>query len=636
MPRVALGSWRLPTGWLTASILGGALLGGFWFWWRGGARVNPLQRGTTAYDSHDWQAAEQVARQRLKEHPDDAEALRLLARSWFRQSRDQPALAIHGRLADELMAAEDYFLRGQALARMGQKELAILLWRQALGRDVNHIDTLVALEQLLFQLDLLNEAARAAERLSAQPGWEARAALMLGAIRAEQADPAGAAAALERALARADQWHGADRPDRVRKLLARFLLQTGRPAQARAALLPFAGTAEDPEAGWLLSRCDLQQGVTTDPAVSAVARSYRQARPMEPEPAPFVGETRCLECHKALFQAQHQSRHARTFFRKEQFPSLPLPERSVAEPANPKVTHSFGRSADGIEVRTQAGDRLYQTIVDYAFGSGDRGLTLVGHDPEGRYFEYRLSHYSDPVGWDVTSGQPPRPDYLFLYQGMRITLDAVRRCLVCHTTHPQAILNESGPESSDSAIGCERCHGPGSHHLKAVAARMSDLAIARPLLATGPDIVGLCSQCHSPRDKNFNPSPGSLESVRFQGMTLTWSRCYSEGRNLLDCVTCHDPHRNAETAPAWYESRCLECHATRQSVTSRFASSATGPVRSEQVLGASCPIQPDRDCLGCHMPKVQIPSAHAVFTDHFIRVHRDSGHNAAPPLRPAR
>jgi formate-dependent nitrite reductase cytochrome c552 subunit len=251
-------------------------------------------------------------------------------------------------------------------------------------------------------------------------------------------------------------------------------------------------------------------------------------------------------------------------------------------------------------------------------------LTLVGHDLEHRYFEYRLSHYPDPVGWDVTSGQPRRTDQPPLYQGMRITLDAVRRCLFCHTTNAQAILTGSGPESSDRAIGCERCHGPGSHHLQAITARSDDLAIARPLLATGPAVVGLCSQCHSPRDKNFRPSPGSVESVRFQGRTLTWSRCYTQSRDALDCVTCHDPHRNAETAHAWYESRCLECHAPARSPTSASAGAGPRPNGSEPLAAASCPVQPARGCIDCHMPRFQLPGTHAKFTDHFIRIHADS------------
>ena len=69
-----------------------------------------------------------------------------------------------------------------------------------------------------------------------------------------------------------------------------------------------------------------------------------------------------------------------------------------------------------------------------------------------------------------------------------------------------------------------------------------------PRQADASAIVALCSQCHSPRDPDLPMSPGAAESVRFQGTTFTWSRCYTESRNTLDCVTCHDPHHDVETA----------------------------------------------------------------------------------------
>ncbi len=452
------------------------------------------------------------------------------------------------------------------------------------------------------------------------PDWEARGELMLGRIRTEQADTAGAAEAFGRALARPDQWHEADRPDRVRKQLARLLLRTGRAERARDALRPLGGSGDDPEACWLISRCDLQQGDVPAATIVTAARSYRDQHPLEPEPAPFVGEGRCRECHRPIFEAQHRSRHARTFYRKGQLASLPLPDRAVADPDNPAVTHSFDRGESRIAVRTRVADRVFQTIVDYAFGSGDRGLTLVGHDPEDRPFEVRLSRYAGLVGWDVTSGQPRGKDEPALYQGMRITADAVRRCLVCHTTNPRAITTGMGPEAADAAIGCERCHGPGGHHLKVASDHPDDLAIARPTLADAPAIVALCSQCHSPRDPELPMVRGTPESVRFQGTTFTWSRCYTESGRSLDCVDCHNPHHDVETRADRYEARCLECHSA--AAAKHQPDDAHRPGRSRPVRAALCPVQPSRGCIDCHMPKVTIPMAHAAFTDHFIRVHQ--------------
>ena len=54
------------------------------------------------------------------------------------------------------------------------------------------------------------------------------------------------------------------------------------------------------------------------------------------------------------------------------------------------------------------------------------------------------------------------------------------RCLFCHTTNFRAVLDEKGPEAKDLSIGCERCHGPGGHHIAAAEAGFADLAILNP------------------------------------------------------------------------------------------------------------------------------------------------------------
>ncbi len=612
-------------------IVAGSALG--WWSWRRGGRVAPLGAGDAAYDARDWPAAEKAARHRLRTHRDDREAQRLLARALIRQGRDQAGLPIQLRLPDTILSAEDFFLRGQAAVRLGRKELGILAWRQALGKDNDHVETLVALEEIFVRLDLLDEAARVAERLAKRPGWEARGSLMLGRIRADQSDPAGAADALRAALSRPDEWQGSEDRAGVVRQYARLLLRTGRPGPAREALADLArdGTG-DPETCWLLSRCDLQEGKTSAGPITASARVYREQHPLAPEPAPFVGEAGCRECHQAIFRSQHHSRHARTFYRKDQLGKVELPSSPVADPDSAAVSHAFERGGADVSVRTRVGDRVFRTIVDYAFGSGDRGLTLVGHDADGRPYEFRLSRYSDPNGWDVTSGQPRGTGQAELYQGMRITGDAVRRCLVCHTTNPRAIVTRSGLEASDAAIGCERCHGPAGNHLLALKAHADDPAIARPRLATGAALVGLCAQCHSPRDPELPMIPGSAESVRFQGTTLTWSRCYLESQQTLGCVNCHDPHKDVETGTAWYEARCLDCHSGEGSKP-QLEAGARRPSRPSHAMASPCPVQSERGCIGCHMPRVRIPMAHTSFTDHYIRVHRGGASEPAAARR---
>jgi tetratricopeptide (TPR) repeat protein len=614
-------------------ILAGAVGGGVW-WSRRVRPASALEQGQAAYDQGNWPAAERKAREQLRQHGEDTRARRLLARSLHRQGREQAAGEIYARLAPSTMEADDYLLVGQALIHSHNVDRAIEVLQKAVHLDANHFQAWLALEHLYLLLDRLSDAERQAELLLAQSGREALGELFRGQICIQRSDPAGAATALERALVRADQWSFMADPDFVRKQLARCLLRTGRPALARAQLRQLTARDRDPETCWLLSRCDLQEAIPTDMATLAQARSYRESNPIEPEPAPFVGGARCAQCHERIVRDQHQSRHALTLVRREQLAGIPSPQRPIPDPNNASVLHAFRKHRDLVEVQTLVDGQVYQTLVDYAFGSGYRGLTLVGHDPEGQSIEYRLSFYPDRVGWDVTTGQGMVPGSEPVgYRGRLLSIDALRRCISCHTTNPHATLAGTGAEPSDSAIGCERCHGPGGDHLKVVSLKEAalshdtDLAIARPSLASGPANVKLCAECHSPTKAGSRLMPGSPDSIRFQGVTLTWSRCYQESQERLDCVTCHNPHRDAETSTAWYESRCLRCHSSVAPTVKRAGSST---IAIESGDRTSCPVQPARGCIKCHMPKLESTVLHTPFTDHFIRVHLAPQANGGP------
>ncbi len=255
--------------------------------------------------------------------------------------------------------------------------------------------------------------------------------------------------------------------------------------------------------------------------------------------------------------------------------------------------------------------------MDYAFGSPDRYVSLVGRDDEGRPYVLRLSHYrtGQDAGWVRTTGHTADAEGGQDILGKPLDiLDGIQKCLFCHSTNPRAVLDKAGPESHDRAIGCERCHGPGSLHEKAVAANFADLAIIRPSEATAEGRTRLCGQCHSYHQELPLPRTDPFW-IRFQGTTLPWSRCYTESAGAFDCMTCHDPHHDADRSEARYNRRCLDCHAGGP----KGASSGTDrPGR-----GSACPVNPTNGCVGCHMPPFRSTALHATFTDHFIRVHRE-------------
>jgi tetratricopeptide (TPR) repeat protein len=571
-----------------------------WNAWRG-SPSSPDQ-GLAAYVRGDWSLAADQARRRLKADPNDVEALRLLARSIARLGRDADANALFARLGTDALRAEDLLLLGQGLARAGRKDEAGRIWEKALKLEPDHAETL---EQLVIRdtgRNRLEEAASRAERLARQPGWEFRGELDLGAIRAELSDPAGAADVLRRALERPEATR-LDSPasDRYRNLLARSLLRLGRVGEAREVLRGVLEGRSDPETSWLLSRAALLEGAIPEANAALLeAGSYRAEHPLEAEPSPFLGEARCADCHQAEARAVRASRHSTTLIRGDPLRELAYPSHPMADPDDPRVSHTFRREDGRVHFETRVKDQVLGAVVEYAFGSPDRYVSPVGQDIHGRWYVLRLSRYQSggDAGWVRTTGHTAEAESGQNILGKPLDArDGVQKCLFCHTTNFRAVLDGNGPESRDRAIGCERCHGPGAVHEKAVAAKFRDLAIIRPSEATAEGRIRLCGQCHSLHQELSLPRTDPFW-IRFQGTTLPWSRCYTESAGAFDCMTCHDPHHDADRSEAHYNKRCLDCH----SAGPRDGQQRAGKQRSRASRGLACPVNATTGCVGCHMP----------------------------------
>jgi len=617
---------RMRRWWLGMIALATLLaIGGLcWLWARPFAK--PVGRGLDAYARGDWETAAALARARLKVAGDDAAALRLLARASVRLGRDSSAMSIYKRLGPQAMLADDLCLLGIALTRTGNHQGGLEVWEQAGSIDPNHAETLFELTRAYLAGDQLTKATETGRRLAPRPGWQARAESLLGRIQFARNDPVGAVAYWQQALKHEAGEHGSVSTPIVQpKQLARALLQARRPDQARRQLQTVLSTRPDAEAFWLLSRAYLQEGAQTEALAAWVkAGSFRDDDPLITEPAPFVGSAGCAACHPATYHAQQHSRHARTYFPVSELGDLALPAPSFSDPDQPKVTHTLRRMDGGrLQQETRVEGQVLRAVVEYAFGSGHRGITLVGRDDHGQARELRLSQYAtgaEPC-WDITVGHPGQPSEVAEYLGQPLSEDAVRGCFLCHVTDPRAVLEATGPLASDRGIGCEKCHGPGGNHEVAVRAKFPDLAIARPAMASGSRIVQLCAQCHSAIGRNV--SPDDPTSVRFQGKTLTWSRCFTESKDTLDCATCHDPHRNVVKSTAHYEAKCLSCHAGT-AARSGSSTARSRPASPPEISArTTCPVNPAKGCIGCHMPAMKNVAPHTSFTDHFIRVHRD-------------
>ena len=363
------------------------------------------------------------------------------------------------------------------------------------------------------------------------------------------------------------------------KLGARLLLETGRASEARALLeflvpAPLGGSepapasaaaSHDREAAWLLSRAALQldQHETAD-AMLALAGDYGKDATALPEPAPFVGSKRCGECHRTIYhQQQRTSRHASTLRLGSGLKDVPLPAHPVPDPVIPSISFRFSRSGDDhIELESRVEDRVIRAIVEYALGSGRHGITMLAKDEEGIERELRISYFGEGQTWGETKGVESAPRDLGDQIGIGLRRKNVHLCLHCHATWFRSVdqgrSGPRGPEAQDRGIGCERCHGPGLNHDKAVASGFAELAIA--LTPETPSIQRLksCTECHA---SDGTVQPSDPEFARAQGTTLLFSRCFTASKDRFGCTICHDPHRPVDTSIPHYEAKCLSCHA---------------------------------------------------------------------------
>lgn len=258
------------------------------------------------------------------------------------------------------------------------------------------------------------------------------------------------------------------------------------------------------------------------------------------------------------------------------------------------------------------GDRSILSVTDgrndvtvpllYAFGSGKAGQTYV-FEYDGALYESRVSFYSALGALDLTMGaRNSAPDSTVMAAGQRIYPAEARECFGCHSTG--GISGGSlHLETMAPGVGCRDCHSSADAH--AAAARAGDAAAVKSAgfgQMTPEAMNELCGRCHRTWQEISIHGPRGVNNVRFQPYRLTNSRCYDSVDTRIRCTACHDPHGPLETRATAYDRKCTACH-------------------SAAAHGKTCSVGKSV-CVTCHMPKVDLPGAHAAFTDHQIRIVR--------------
>jgi tetratricopeptide (TPR) repeat protein len=223
----------------------------------------------------------------------------------------------------------------------------------------------------------------------------------------------------------------------------------------------------------------------------------------------------------------------------------------------------------------------------------------------------------------------------------------------CHNGFPTfARGSENKFLNLPNGIDCERCHGPGSIHVRRKSngevidtSKYIDYSIVNPGKLSVNLQFDICQRCHlqgnailKPGKSFYDFRPGNelkdywtVFLPKYSGAEdefimashadrLKMSPCFmnttmkvKESNSLrpykdaMTCVTCHNPHISVkETGKEIFNTACKNCH--------------TAPKHVECSADMRLRMKKDDNCVSCHMPRsgsIDIP--HVTVTDHYIR-----------------
>ena len=357
----------------------------------------------------------------------------------------------------------------------------------------------------------------------------------------------------------------------------------------------------------------------------------------------FVGSEACAQCHPAEAKLWHSSQHKLAM--QHATDASVLGDFSDASFDYYDVRSRFFRKDGKLFVETDGPDGKLATFeVKYTFGVEPLQQYLIEF-PDGR-----LQALS--IAWDSRPKEQGGQRWFHLYPDEEIKHDDVLHwtklnqnwnfmCAECHSTgvhkNYDAANDRFATSFSEISVGCEACHGQGSHHVAWARARQSwwpfgkDDDPRKGLIVRfdeRSDVVWRIDSKTGNAQRNFTPAlvrrevetcglcharrgefsgdwvPGRWLSDTHVVSPLTRGLYYADGQMLdevynygsfkqskmfaagVTCSDCHEPHGAKLRAPG--DGVCLQCHAADKyaAATHHRHESATPPLA----------------CTSCHMP----------------------------------
>ena len=356
--------------------------------------------------------------------------------------------------------------------------------------------------------------------------------------------------------------------------------------------------------------------------------------------AGYLDDRACAQCHRQLFDS-YQAVGMSQSLRK---PGNARPMEDFGKPffhAASQRYFAIRKDDDGLTFERYQldaqGSRINQFEVPIAWvlGSGNRARSYLYQTDWGELYQLPLGWYSEDGKWEMSPGFE-FSDHPGIHRRVQ------RECMFCHNAFPEVVSDSDDflrpdqfPSHLPEGTGCQRCHGPGAEHVRAVlrGESIEDIHsnITNPAKLQPEERDSVCFQCHMlpsvavagarrfDRDLySFRPGERISEylvhvnvveqgvedidrfEINHHGYRLWSSACYQKSDGRLGCISCHDPHRKPDSKAFRRDvaTVCAECHET--------------PEHAVENNGG-------RTCADCHMPTRRTRDVvHVTMTDHRI------------------
>jgi predicted CXXCH cytochrome family protein len=338
---------------------------------------------------------------------------------------------------------------------------------------------------------------------------------------------------------------------------------------------------------------------------------------IDPRGDAFAGSISCMDCHQKIYNEALNSSHYKA--------SAPASLKNILGNFNTGQNTFHYDKAIKIVMETRKNE-LFQVyykngkeVKAYRFDivMGSKNAQTAMFWDKDNIYELPLSYYKSVNNWGTSPGYPANQPY---FDGS-VSTD----CFSCHSSHltvkenqntsdgyfgTEIVPEKMKKESLVYGIDCERCHGPAQDHVN-FHKKNPELKLAK-YITTNKSLnhkqkLDQSVICHYAGDNiqsrfkfvignsitNFygEPDPNNTSNLDVHGNQfglLSKSKCFLESKTM-DCISCHNPHKEETKNLLNYSQKCMSCHSEAKN------NFCTTPI--------SAGISLKENCIDCHMPK---------------------------------